>query len=223
MKICVPIKARNMAVLALNLKSAEEKVDMTEIWLDQISDLNLENIFKIRTKPMIGVVKSPKEFGLFIDSNEKRNIILKKFIELGGEYIDCRNNLKDFKNFYFFQNLKKDFEFKIIGSFHDFEKTPNFKILNKIIVQLNLLNVDIIKIATKVNCENDLKILGKSVEKILSLNKMSIVLGMGNLGKNTRLGKGIFSKNYLTFVALSEEGKTAEGQITVDEILDFKL
>ncbi len=192
-----------------------EKVDLIEIWFDQIEDLNLEEIFRFRKKPLIAVIKEPKEFGAFTGSHAKKIALLSKFIELGGDFVD----LSSTEDFQYFNGLKKEHKFQIIGSFHDFKNTPSQDELFEVIDHRAFLEVDIIKIATKVENEEDLKILGSCVKRIVLYRKKAIVIGMGDLGKTTRLGEGAFRDNFLTFVALSKEEKTAPGQIMLNDIL----
>src|SRR3989339_1129159 len=215
MKICVPIKVQNMSALLPRIKLAEsfDNVDMTEIWLDQVVDLEMEKIFKIRKKSMIGVCKTLEEKGNFRGNNFERLGVLIDFVESGGEYVDIGGGLDDFELLRRFVDRYCNTPLQIIGSFHDFEKTPNFDVLEKVIEERLKFGANIIKIATKINYEFDLEILEKCVEKILSLNLNPIVLGMGALGKRTRMGEGVFAKNFLTFAALHEKEKTAEGQM----------
>ncbi|KKP40570.1 MAG: 3-dehydroquinate dehydratase, type I, 3-dehydroquinate dehydratase I [Candidatus Peregrinibacteria bacterium GW2011_GWF2_33_10] len=219
MKICIPIKVKNMRTALEKLAEAEQKADMTEIWLDQIENLNLEEIFKHRTKPILAVCKNPEEMGSFQGDNFDKINLFTKFIELGGEYVD----ISDLHNIDFLKTYKNSCSFQIIYSFHDFIKTPTFMNLSNIIDQAVNTEIDMIKIATRVKDAYDIQTLEKCVAKILEVNKKPIVLGMDHLGKRTRLGKGLFQNNYLTFAALSEEEKTASGQITINEIIDFKL
>ncbi len=205
MKICVPIRATNMKDFLGKLKQIQnyKKVDLIEIWLDQIDDLNLETIFKVKKKPLIGK---------FITHSKKIGI-LTKFIELGGEFID----LSDIEDFQYFNDLKKQHKFQIIGSFHDFIQTPALQELEELIKHCIDFQCDIIKIATMIQKKSDLNVLENCVDMISKFAKKAIVIGMGDLGRVTRFGLGVFKDNFLTFVALNNHEKTAEGQITLDE------
>lgn len=216
MKICVPIKADNMKDFLVKFAQAQnnEKVDLVEIWLDQIEDLNIEEIFKFKSKPLIGVVKDPKEFGKFVGSRSKKIAILTKFVEFGGDFVDASLS----EDFEYFNGLKKEYKFQIIGSFHDFIRTPSLQELEEIIKHRIYFDCDIIKIATMIQQDSDLNIIQDCVDIISKFGKKPIVIGMGNLGKVTRLGEGVFKNNFLTFVALNEEERTAEGQVCLNEL-----
>ncbi len=142
-----------------------------------------------------------------IFTSRRKEIIL-KVLDLGFNFIDIDLPLtKDF-------NLPKQIKSKIIISFHDFKKTPDMVQLNAIVNKIRKLKAEIIKIATKVNNNQDIKNLFKILLNKKKNEKM-IVLGMGEKGKITRV-LGPLIGSFLTFASTSF-GKSAPGQLEISE------
>jgi 3-dehydroquinate dehydratase type I len=100
---------------------------------------------------------------------------------------------------------------KVIISFHDFRKTPEAEELARIISRCFREGADIAKIACKVNSARDnvrlLNILDSD-----DFHGRTVVVGMGAQGRVTRVAAPLLGSPF-TFASLSDEKKTAEGQI----------
>ena len=146
---------------------------------------------------------------------EEQKLLLSTAISNGADYVDL--DLNDDAG------LKKEIialaeehNCKVIISYHNYEETPDKEELLKIIDTCYAEGADIAKIATTANSLHDsARILG-----LYETDKPLAALAMGEKGKITRvsiLGLG----SLFSFAAVSEETKTAPGQLTVDEMSVF--
>jgi 3-dehydroquinate dehydratase-1 len=197
-KICTPMIGETLKEFLKNLDQVQAISDMVELRVDGIKNLNEKDLQLIRKKTV-------KEAIL---TSMKKEIILKS-LNLGFDFIDVDFSLiNDLE-------LLKTKQSKIILSFHDFEKTPDFKELTIIINHMRKCDIEVIKIATMVNKAQDIKNL---LQILLSKKKgeKMIVIGMGKKGQIIRV-LGPLLGSFLTF-ASTEFGSTASGQIDINEM-----
>ncbi|MDD2345287.1 MAG: type I 3-dehydroquinate dehydratase [Bacteroidales bacterium] len=112
------------------------------------------------------------------------------------------------------QNLSPNI--KRIYSYHNFEFTPDFSILNEKAENLFRSGADIVKVACLGTKAADLKTIEKLYDKFPNL----IAFLMGDEYKNTRfiaLTKGAG----LSYASMNEKHKTAPGQLIYQEMKDF--
>lgn len=218
MKICVPIRAVTGKKAFHKAKLAFKRgADMVEIWLDALSETDRNWLLKHLAHPYIAVLKPKAERGSFTGTDQERIKILQTALNSGADYIDIDFNLaKKTKN-----RVKKVFKqqrkAKLIISYHNFEKTSDLNALLKIAKQAFSLSADIVKIGVKINgfCEN--VVLFELVRRIKAEGKKIIAVGMGDKGRISRFGCLILG-GYLTYAALDEKERTAEGQMTLRNI-----
>jgi len=199
--ICVSIgkKKVNDVINALN------DIDFAEIRLDLIDDLSFKGLKKI-------VDKNNNLIITFRPDNDKieektRISYLLKSIEYGAHYIDIEIETEEeiIKQII---DRAKNFDTKIILSYHNYDKTPSLKNLYEIIEICRNYGVDFIKIATLINTVQD----SITHMEILKKEKNIIAVGMGKMGKITRL-MSLFMGSPFTYASLSDEEKTADGQL----------
>lgn len=206
--ICAPIKKTSKNEVIKNLKEAQKLVDIIEIWFDEVKNIDedfFKKIFSLKKKPFI-----------YKSSSNLENI--KKILSNKIEFIDLDVSCP-IKIIEEVQRLNP--KTKIILSFHDFNKTPSTQILKKIIKKMLIKKADIVKLATYAKDFNDsLRILALLEE--LNKNKIkAICLCMGKEGRITRTSGHLFG-NYLMYAPIKTEDKTADGQISVKELIDTK-
>lgn len=208
-KLCIPITAKNTINALTQIKKAERSADMTELridYLDDIDEKNLELLIKNKTKPVIVTCRKEN----FKGKETERISLLKKSIKLKADYIDVEHDTDE--------DIIKDLiinkeDTKIIISYHDFEKTPELKELEKLYDNLKDLNPDLIKIVTKANSFLDNKTIFGLLKKRFNL----ISFCMGIHGKFSR----VLAKKYgsrITFASLDEKSRSEESQLTVKEL-----
>ncbi|HXX72387.1 MAG TPA: type I 3-dehydroquinate dehydratase [Candidatus Acidoferrales bacterium] len=104
----------------------------------------------------------------------------------------------------------------VILSFHDNSQTPSEERLIEILNAEKKLGGDICKIVTTARHPRDnLTVLGFVQNEAPSVKLVSFA--MGTQGMSSRILSPIFGAEF-TFAALSHNTKTAEGQLTIDEL-----
>ena len=210
-KICTPVIGKTLKEFLKNLDQVQEISEMVELRVDKIKNLGEQDLQLIRKKTI-------KE-AIFISRKKE---IISKALGLGFDYVDVE-----------LETIEKEPAFakashlalrasrdksagkgktKIILSFHDFEKTPDIKKLTLIINRMRECNVEVLKIATIVNNNRDIKNLLQILLNKKKDEKM-IVVGMGKKGRITRV-LGPLLGSFLTF-ASTQYGETAPGQIDI--------
>ncbi len=203
--ICVPIKKKTPASLIKYLNEAQKKADLVEIWFDEIklSDENLTEIFAAKKRPFIYKVSK--------DQQNIENILSQK---QKIEYIDI--DLGSQKSL--IEKVKKvSPKTKIIISFHDFEKTPSDRELDKLAQKILHKGADIIKIATQAKGLSDSLRMLNLLKGLNAKKKKAICICMGKEGELTRATGHLFG-NYLMYAPLKPSDKTAPGQIPLAEL-----
>ncbi|MCQ2973591.1 MAG: type I 3-dehydroquinate dehydratase [Bacteroidales bacterium] len=137
----------------------------------------------------------------------------------GAEYVDLEIERAENNAHFIKDACIKSKKCKLIISYHNYDETPDVETLNNIILKCRLYGADIVKIACKANNKND-------CSRILSLyqeNKDIVAFCMGEFGKITRVASLYLGAKF-TYVASSQEGNTAPGQLTLNQtsqILDI--
>lgn len=184
-----------------NLDKVQAVSEMVELRVDKIKNLTENDLKLIRKKTI--------KKAIFTSRNKE---IILEGLNLGFDYIDIE--------FLLFPQLvlSQDNKSKVILSFHDFKKTPSLKELTELVGNMRKFGVGVVKIATMVKNDADMD----SLFRILinkKKNEKIIVVGMGKKGRLTRI-LGPLLGSFLTF-ASTKFGKTASGQIDIDEIKSF--
>lgn len=207
-RICTPVIGKTPSQFLENLKKTEEVADLIELRVDTIQDFASSDINTIRehtTKEAIWTCRSKEEGGSYEGTEEERVALIQKGIGL-FEYVDIE--LKTVQSHDFTCNEKS----KIIISYHNFQETPSYWDMQKILFEMNQHKPDIIKIAAMVNEEYELTKLYRLLTN-KPHHEERIVVGMGEKGKQSRI-VGPLLGSYLTY-AKTEWGESAPGQIEI--------
>ncbi|MBK5245072.1 MAG: type I 3-dehydroquinate dehydratase [Eubacteriaceae bacterium] len=106
---------------------------------------------------------------------------------------------------------------ELILSHHNFEKTPCRKAIEEIYDAMENQGAAVLKLAVNPASQEDLRrLIGASLKKDENTLKPIIAIAMGPLGGITRIAPDLCGGS-LTYVTGS--GKTAPGQLTIEEIL----
>ena len=129
--------------------------------------------------------------------------LLKSGIELGADYVDLE--------------IETPAEYlKEIISYHDFERTADREDLESVMIACYEKGGQIAKIATQVNAPDDIR----NLLSLYDLPGKKVILGMGSLGRITRL-VGPYLGAEFTFASAGVGGETASGQFTVKQLNDI--
>ncbi|VVA43650.1 3-dehydroquinate dehydratase [Candidatus Roizmanbacteria bacterium] len=203
-KICTPVIGETLKKFLKNLDQVQEISSIVELRVDKIKNLSVKDLVLVRKR-------TKKEAIL---TSRRKDIILKS-LNLGFDFIDIDvSMINDLK-------LSRFKQSKIILSFHDDEKTPGIQELTVLVHHMREYNIEVIKIATMVNDDQDIKNL---LQILLNKkkNEKIIIIGMGKKGQIIRI-LGPLLGSFLTF-ASTKFGATAPGQIDIDKMKNiYKL
>ena len=213
-KICIPVTGNTINKFLSNLAVAQKMSNFVELRIDLINNISQKDLELIKNKikkKAILTCRTQKEGGSFKKSEKERIDIIEQALKLGFDYVDIELSAITSVNL---KNKAK--KTKIICSYHDFKKTPSYKKLEEIanIIQKNK-NCDVGKIVTMVKTQTDIqKLLRLLLNKDEKVNM--IVLGMGKIGKITRILSPILG-GYLTFASIGKK-QSAPGQLDIKEL-----
>lgn len=192
------------------LKNIKDKADIAEVWLDHIKDLNVSDLLKGKSLPVICVCKKPNEKGRFKGTYKEVVDVLIKASKNGADYIDVSFNI--IKNY----ELKIT-NSKVIFSYHNFQKTPSMSVLLKKAEEMKKKGADIIKISVMAKSLNDtVRII--TLAKHLQFKKIPhILIAMGKKGALSRVLTPTLGGTIM-FAPLTKTKSSASGQLTVKEL-----
>lgn len=202
-KICAPVIGKTLNEFLKNLDQVQKVSEMVELRVD---DLNLTK------KDLILISKRIRKESILTSRNKE---IITNSLNLGFDFIDVDlSMINDLK-------LSKKDRSKIIISFHDHKKTPVIKQLKLLVDQMRKFGAGVIKIATVVNDDQDIKNLFQILFDKKEDEKM-IVIGMGKRGQIIRVFSPLLG-SFLTFSS-TKFGKSASGQIDINKMKNiYKL
>ena len=207
-KICSVVIGNTLDEFLINLKKVQEVSNFIELRVDYIKDLSASDIKIIKENVVVENIftcRSINEGGNFSGSKEELSNIINIANNLEFNHIDIERSL--------LKDIKFNKKCKIIGSYHNFKKTPNYEELTNIYNYIKDFEiVDILKIATMVVNDND----NIELTKLLINKNNVIVLGMGEKGKITRIISPLLG-GYLTFASV-DDNISASGQFSLKEL-----
>jgi 3-dehydroquinate dehydratase I len=180
---------------------------LCEIRLDlcQFKEAEIKEIFS-QTTELIATY-STNDSGLFI-----RIESLKLAIEYGTNYVDIDYNL-DSIHFNEVVSMAKQFNTKVIVSYHNLIETPDDAKLKEIVHTSKFRGADYVKIATKTNSiEDNIRILN-----LYKTNKNLIAFGIGENAQYTRIESLKLGAPFTYVYIDSVKNKIAEGQLSLSE------
>ncbi len=205
-KVAIPIFQENTDnVITVAEDCIKKGADILEFRVDGLKNPNLKDITRTIEEinfPMIITNRIKSEGGSFKGSEEERVNILKGCADL-VEYVDIELQSDD-------KHIEelKEYNAKLIISYHDFEKTPELDEIYYIVEKEKSIG-DIAKVAFMPNdLEDTMKILA-----ILSHYQDTIAISMSELGSYTRVMASKFNSP-ITFAAGTDV--TAPGQIDIE-------
>lgn len=196
--ICVSLKEKNSETCIRLIR----KIDFAEIRLDKM-DAGLADVRKIfSSHPNLIATFRPT-----LRDEKDRESLLLEAIEAGAAFVDIEIESKEaFKNALIKKAL--ECECKVIVSYHNFKMTPVREELEHLVDWCFDSGADLAKLACMVQSNTDnVRLLG-----LLSDTRPIVVVGMGQLGKITRIVGPLLGSQF-TYASLDERKETAEGQI----------
>jgi 3-dehydroquinate dehydratase type I len=217
LKICIPITAPTTADALRKMKKGFGLADMVELRIDGIRDIKLELLLTSRKGEILVTNRVKTEGGGFAGTERARVNLLKKAVVLGCDFVDLEIRTNEVLR----DELKQKIEVhkghtRLILSYHNFEKTPEFSDLRKKMEEGRRTGADIIKIVPFAEkMEDNLKVLAL-IPLARKRNLEIITFCMGAFGKISRI-MAPFLGSYLTYASLGQGEESAPGQIKVQE------
>ncbi|MCR5624219.1 MAG: type I 3-dehydroquinate dehydratase [Lachnospiraceae bacterium] len=236
-KICASITEEDKkSVLASADIMIQKRVDLVEWRLDYFKDLDdpaimdetLKRLHKALGKmPLVVTYRTENEGGLGKYSVEEYrelllNISKSEFVDIVDfEVFNDRNSSDDIKDFIENGNISNDaFDFisrlrenaLVIGSYHNFDSTPDRITIEAILKIQDLLECDILKIAVMPGNDADVVALINAVNEVYvhGTKRPIIAMSMGGIGAVSRIIGETFG-SAVTFASVGQA--SAPGQI----------
>lgn len=201
-KICVPIvaslrgeillKAEEIADLAVEM--AEWRVDFFAGYEDEIPSVVCELKSRLKDKELIVTLRTEAEGGEPNGSRFDYFSVIEKLLRQGeADYIDVEVGRDERR----LAGLCADYAgsaVKVIGSYHDFEKTPAQEEIARRLLRAKECGCAIGKLACMPQCRGDVDILLSATDEVKRAEPdfPVITMSMGALGEVTRLYGGLY-------------------------------
>ncbi len=212
--ICIPIIETTVSRALEVIKNAQHHADVIEVRADYIEGITEAEVEQLRiacSKPAVFTCRHKMEGGKWKASEENRRHILQQAFKVEFDYVDIE--LETIKE-HAFPNPGKT---KLILSHHDFQETPDYWDLTKIIDEMSSYSPDVYKIATLVKKDKDIQTLFRLLTN--KQGKQMIVAGMGEQGKLVRI-LSPYLGSLFTFAA-GNSGGSAPGQMHYSGLQDI--
>ncbi len=215
-RICVSIGVDNEAVAREAITPVLPLVDVIELRLDCMRDPRVDRFIAGMEKPVLVTNRPDWEGGQWTASEQERADLLCRALDWGARYVDIellaapeiRAQVLD---------RAATAGAKVIISSHDFQSTPNQEVLEDRLAQMMTTGADIAKIVvTAHGPEESLRILALQ-EKAMAAHFPLCAFAMGSAGAISRLAT-LYLGGFMTYAALTPEGATAPGQLSVQEL-----
>jgi len=206
-QICVSICEPTSQKAAEAAARAAEWADLVEIRADFIQDLDLAQLFRTKSKPVIFTLRSREEGGEYTGMERQRLEVILRAAQHGADFVDV-----EFSAFWrvILQNVPPE---RVILSHHNFEETPAN--LGELLQSMANSGAGIIKIAVRARSLADNLRIADLLGRARRLGIKLCALAMGREGIPSRI-LGSSWGSWMTFAGLPGGQATAEGQLPAD-------
>jgi shikimate dehydrogenase/3-dehydroquinate dehydratase type I len=222
--ICIPITANTHEEALSQIERSCARADVLELRIDLIEDGDLRILIeKCRLCPVpIKILvtnrrkkSSPEED---ISGERERIALLEEAIRRGVDYVDIEVDTPET----LLQEVLSTAgahgnRTKVIMSHHDFNGTSSLESLKAIYGRCLRPGVDIVKIVTFANNQEDNLAVLSLIPYSLKKNQEIIAFCMGKQGRTSRIAAPMLG-SYLGFASLDRGAASAPGQLTIDEM-----
>lgn len=225
--ICTPLtgKSRNLIFEQLEqvLAKRPDVIEWRADFFDEIANKAevIAIVKQIEEKvgeiPLIFTIRSKYEGGQPISLSDKEVIELNASVcrETTAEYVDCElRNEPD--QIHYLSTVAKASGTKTIGSYHNFEQTPNRAEIIQKLSEAEICKLDVAKVAVMPqNLEDVLSLLSATLDAKKHLSIPLITMSMGKYGMVSRMIGGVFGTS-LTFAVGAQA--SAPGQVPIEDL-----
>ena len=230
-KICVLVMGKNKEEVLKEAKKAVGSVaDLIEWRADRFTEREFDEDFHneilsemreiVGDMPIIYTFRTLLEGGKEIENEKYKDIILSVANAGITDLIDVEIFSFKLKARDIIDEIHSFTDVKVIGSYHDFEGTPDTAELVYRLSVIDNCNADILKIATMPHKKKDvMRIMTATILTYTRPNPKPIIsIAMGSMGRVTRL-LGEFTGSSITFASIGNE--SAPGQMEINEVREI--
>jgi len=211
-KIYTVIQGGTLSAFLRNLKKVRLSSDKVELRVDSIRSFDVDDIEMLKKNSpahSIFTYRHIKEGGLFTGDVKEQRRILKEAFTCNFDYVDVSLGNSALKE------LNQKERKKLLVSYHEYKITPTIEKLKITLDKMRKESPAAIKIATMVNGPKDVFVLADLLKE-KKKNEKLIIIGMGEMGKLTRIMFPAMG-SYLTYASLEGE-KIAPGLMNQKEM-----
>jgi 3-dehydroquinate dehydratase type I len=216
-KLCIPIVETTVEKALFAIQQVNRWADLIELRADYLKKMSLVPLLENRQRPFIVTNRRKEEGGRYKGDERKRLSVLEEAIDLGSEYIDVELATKKS----FLRGLiRNKGRTQVILSFHDFQRTPSLKELQRLCGRMIRLEADLVKIVPFARSwEDNLSILSL-ILFAKKRNQKIVAFCMGEKGKISRVFSPFLGAAW-TYASLNRSRASASGQLTVWEMREI--
>ncbi len=225
--ICTPLVGKNQEEIFTELqKVLSQKPDIIEWRADFFQGIaNTNEVLRTAHEltlragdtPFIFTIRSTREGGQPIAISDKEAIVLNAAVcqETNMDYVDCElSNIPE--HIKYLRSAASEYGTKIIGSFHNFDFTPDRDFLAGKFAEAEQYRLDVAKVAVMPQKPEDvLTLLCATLEAKKKLKIPLITMSMGRYGVISRMIGGVFGSSLSFAVGV---GSSAPGQVPIDDL-----
>jgi 3-dehydroquinate dehydratase type I len=216
-RICVVVTANNDAEAIDTIRRTRPLLpDLIEIRLDYMETLgDLELIREVTDIPLIATNRRSNQEGNSAGSEVGRITGLLRACESGFDYVDIEIDTEGVEEL---AEKIKSLGAGVIISFHDFEATPEKKLLEEILRDEQSAGADICKIVGTSNIPRDNLTYFNLLRDNANVEVVSF--GMGNVGILSRVLSPLVGGAF-TYASAETGSESAPGQLTISELREI--
>ena len=224
-KVCVPVVGCTQEDILEKITDLEKQdYDFLELRLDYFQDVHdmckvkelLQNVRQVLSRPLLLTCRSSKEGGQ-VDFQEQD---MQALIDLVCQddivdMLDLEMSYDTVALFRWIEELHRH-HIQVVLSSHYFDCKPDNEDIRSILDKMDVLGGDVLKVATIVNYKKDvIDVMNVTLEMSSRIQRPLVVIGMGELGKITRIA-GSLMGSAVTFASYGQE--SAPGQFSLEDI-----
>ena len=207
-QICVSLTEETTRGVIQSMSTLAGLADLFEVRGDLVRDLDLLEILRARTRPIVFACRPVGEGGRWDDGESRRRQVLLEAVKRGFDYVDVeyRSDLVDVA-------MEKSGS-GLIVSYHDMEGTPAD--LEGLYARMCDRGADVVKIAVTPHSVADVgRLLRLAARVAVSHGRPLVAIALGPLGVITRLVGGRYRAPFM-YAAASAGAEAASGQLPAE-------
>jgi 3-dehydroquinate dehydratase type I len=210
--LCISIIPKDMEDLLFLKEKIGKRGDIIECRLDIMEEPDPKLICENFQRPLILTCRKREEGGLFKGEEGMRIEILRRCLNSGAYYVDVEMSTSESGDIDLCNRNTG-----LILSYHNLNSTPSRRFLRSKLLDGISSGADVVKIVTIANkYEDNLKVLSL-IPEAKRLGHEIIAFCAGQKGRAGRVLSWLMGSK-IAYVSLDDGGKTAPGQLTIDEM-----